>query len=560
MWASGISWAADGRLLKVPQMTLPGSPISTVLTVREATWALMRAHGMTTVFGNPGSTELGLFLHWPDDFRYVLGLQEAVVVGMADGYAQASGNASFVNLHSAAGVGHAMGNIFTAFKNRTPMVITAGQQARSILPFDPFLHSAQATELPKPYVKWSVEPARAQDVPLAIARAYHVAMTPPRGPVLVSVPADDWAVLTEPVLPHRVSTHLRPEPALLAELAAQLEHSQRPAIVVGAAVDRDGAVPQAVALAERHRARVWVAPMSGRCSFPEDHPLFAGFLPATRERIVELLAGHDLILALGAPAFTYHVEGAGPHVPAGAQLIQITDDPQTAAWAPLGLSLIGSLKLSLLDLLAHPASAVAAARAPAAPRAPVPRVPLVPRPPTGQRMPAAFLMQTLSELRGRASVVVEEAPSTRPVMQRHLPFFAGGTFYTMCSGGLGHSLPAAVGVALARPQDKVIALMGDGSALYAIQALWSLAQLQLPVTVIIVNNRRYAALHHFAPVFGFVPGAALPGTDLPGLDFVALAAGHGVKGMRVQDPAKLRAVLEEALAAPGPVLVDVEVE
>ena len=248
----------------------PSAAPATML-VREATWALMRAHGMSTVFGNPGSTELGLFLGWPADFRYVLGLQESVVVGMADGYAQATGNASFVNLHSAAGVGHAMGNIFTAFKNRTPMVITAGQQARAILPFDPFLHSAQATELPKPYVKWSVEPARAQDVPLAIARAYHVAMTPPRGPVLVSVPADDWAVPTEPVAPRRMSTQLRPEPALLAELGDLLDAAARPAIVVGAAVDRDGAFGEAVQLAERHNARVWAAPMSGRCSFPENH-------------------------------------------------------------------------------------------------------------------------------------------------------------------------------------------------------------------------------------------------------------------------------------------------
>ena len=138
-------------------------------TVREAVHRLMRQCGMTTVFGNPGSTELPLFLDFPADFTYVLGLQEAVVVGMADGHAQATRTAAFVNLHSAAGVGHAMGNIFTAFKNRTPLVITAGQQARPILPFDPFLHSAQATELPKPYVKWSIEPARAEDVPLATA-------------------------------------------------------------------------------------------------------------------------------------------------------------------------------------------------------------------------------------------------------------------------------------------------------------------------------------------------------------------------------------------------------
>ena len=194
------------------------TPSQASLTVRDAVIDLMRRLGMTSVFANPGSTELPLFRGFPADFRYVLGLQEAVVVGMADGYAQATRNASFVNLHSAAGVGNAMGNIFTAFKNRTPMVITAGQQARSILPFDPFLCSAQATELAKPYVKWSSEPARAEDVPLAIARAYHLAMTPPRGPVLVSIPVDDWDRPAEPVAPRVVSTELRPQPLVLDQI------------------------------------------------------------------------------------------------------------------------------------------------------------------------------------------------------------------------------------------------------------------------------------------------------------------------------------------------------
>ena len=531
-------------------MSAAASPL---ITVREATLAFLRQAGMTTIFGNPGSTELPLFLNFPADFRYVLGLQEAVVVGMADGYAQATHKASFVNLHSAAGVGHAMGNIFTAHKNRTPMVITAGQQARAILPFDPFLHSAQATELPKPYVKWSVEPARAQDVPLAIARAYYLAMMPPRGPVLVSIPADDWTVLTEPVALRQVSTHLRPEPELLAQLGEQLDASLRPAFVIGAAVDRDGAWDAAVALAERHNARVFVAPMSGRCGFPEDHRLFAGFLPAMRERIVQLLAGHDLVFAIGAPAFTYHVEGQGPHVPAGAGLVQLIDDPQIAAWAPQGLSVLGSIRLGLLDLLDRPA--------PKPRELPPAREPRPPAPPpaAGERLSVAHVLQTLDALRGRSSVIVEEAPTARAVMHRHLPIYESETFYTMCSGGLGHSLPAAVGVALARPDKKVIALIGDGSAMYAIQALWSAAQLGLPITFIILNNRRYAALREFAVVFGYRPEDPVAGTDLPDLDFVALAAGHGMQGVKVHDSPGLHAALSQALAAPLPMLVEVEV-
>lgn len=524
------------------------------LSVREAVIALLREHRMTSVFGNPGSTELPLFLDFPPDFRYVLGLQEAVVLGMADGYAQATRNAAFVNLHSAAGVGHALGNLFTSFKNRTPLVVTAGQQARSILPFDPFLHSAQATEFPKPYVKWSVEPARAEDVPLALARAYHVAMTPPRGPVLVSIPADDWLARTEPVAPHRVSQHLRPEPGLLAALGDALDASERPAFVIGSAVDRDGAWREAVELAERHAARVWVAPMSGRCGFPEDHRLFAGFLPAMRERIVERLAGHDLVFALGAPAFTYHVEGQGPHVPAGATLVQLIDDPATAAWTPQGLSVIGSVRLGLQDLLARAAPRT---RALPALREPVPRAGPPEEP--GERLSAAFALQTLADLRAPDSIVVEEAPSARPVMQAHLPILRSETFYTMDSGGLGWGLPAAVGVALGKPGARVISLVGDGSAMYSIQALWSAAQLKLPIAFVILKNRRYAALQDFASVFGYAPSDPVAGTELPDLDFVALAAGQGVQGVRVARADDLKAALAEALQADAPRLVEIEV-
>jgi benzoylformate decarboxylase len=179
------------------------------VTVRDAVLHLLRQFRMTTIFGNPGSTELPLFRDFPADFRYVLGLQESLVVGMADGYAQATRNAAVVNLHSAVGVGHALGNIFTAYKNQTPLVITAGQQARSILPFEPFLFATQATEFPKPYVKWSCEPARAEDVPAAIARAYYVAMQPPCGPTFVSVPVDDWDRMCESIEPRQVSTEPR---------------------------------------------------------------------------------------------------------------------------------------------------------------------------------------------------------------------------------------------------------------------------------------------------------------------------------------------------------------
>ncbi|EJL94405.1 thiamine pyrophosphate-dependent enzyme, possible carboligase or decarboxylase [Herbaspirillum sp. CF444] len=533
------------------------STSSSTITVRDAVLDFMRRVGMTSVFGNPGSTELPMFRDFPEDFRYVLGLQEAVVVGMADGYAQATRNAAMVNLHSAAGVGNAMGNIFTAFKNRTPMVITAGQQARSILPFDPFLFSAQATELPKPYVKWSVEPARAADVPLAIARAYYIAMMPPRGPVLVSIPADDWDQPAELLAPRTVSTELRAEPLVLDQIGAMLDASRRPVFVVGAAVDRDNAWDTVVQLAERHNARVFAAPMSGRCSFPEDHRLFAGFLPAMREKIVGLLDGHDCIFALGAPAFTYHVEGTGPHLPPGAVLCQLTDDPTTAAWTPSGTAAVGSIRLSVLDLLAR---AAPPARALPAPRAPRPRAE-----PTSP-LSVAYVMQTLTELRKPSDIIVEEAPSARSVMQNYLPITQSEGFFTMDSGGLGYGMPAALGVALGvastKPDARLIGIFGDGSSMYSIQSLWSAAQMQLPITFVILNNGRYAALQDFAPVFGFSATDVVQGTELPAIDFVGLAQAQGCTALRVADASALRDALQLALSRKDthqPMLIDVEV-
>ncbi len=516
------------------------------MTVREAVYSLLREFGLTTVFGNPGSTELPMFRDFPADFRYILGLQESVVVAMADGFAQARGDAALVNVHSAIGVGHALGSIFTAYKNQTPLLITAGQQARSILPFEPFLFAEQAAQLPKPYVKWSSEPARAADVPAAIARAYYVAMQPPRGPVFVSIPVDDWDRPCVPPAARVVSRRLAGDPVLLERAATALRDSRRPVMVVGASVARDDAWDETIALAEQHQAAVWVSPMSARNSFPERHPLFAGFLPADRAAIVARLQGADLILALGAPVFTYHVEGYGPHVPQGAALVQLTDDPGAAAWSPVGTSIVTNLKLGVAALLGYPPPM---ARAPPVIPARAPRV-------APDALSDRYVLQQIAALRPADSIIVEEAPSSRGPMHDYLPMLERETFHTCASGGLGFGLPASVGVALARPGRKVIGLLGDGSAMYAIQGLWSAAELKLPVAFIIINNSSYRALEEFGRHFGI---QALPGVRLPGLDFCALGLGQGVKALRVERCEALDAALLEIFAADVPMLLEIRV-
>jgi benzoylformate decarboxylase len=517
-------------------------------TVRESVIALLRSFGIDTIFGNPGSTELPMFRAFPNDFRYILGLQESVVVAMADGYAQRTRNAAFVNLHSAAGVGHALGNIFTAFRNATPLIITAGQQARSILPFEPFLFAQQAAEFPKPYVKWANEPARAADVPQALARAYHLAMQPPRGPVFLSIPVDDWDEIAAPVAERRVSRALRADPEALGKVIEALDRAARPVFVAGAEIDRDQAWDEIIGLAERHQARVWMSPHAARAGFPQNHRLFAGFLPPARAGVRQALSGHDFILVIGAPVFTYHVEGEGPHIPDDARLFHITEDPVIASWSPVGDAIVSSVRLALHDILerSHPPKR----------KAPAPRAarPLLP---ANDPMTPEFVMQTLAAERPADSIVVEESPTARQPMQAYLPFDQPDTFYTMASGGLGFSLGAAIGIALAEREKRIIALIGDGSAMYAIQGLWSAAQNRLPIVFIILNNKRYAALDEFKDHFAM---DRVVGTQLPDIDFVTIAKGQGVPGRRVEHARNLAPAIRDALKqVEGPILLEVAI-
>lgn len=517
----------------------------TSATVRDSVVQLLRSFGMTTVFGNPGSTELPLYHNWPADFRYILALQESVVVAMADGYAQATRNAAFVNLHSAAGVGHALGSIFTAYRNQTPLVVTAGQQTRSMLLTDPFLFAESAAEFPKPYVKWSIEPPRAQDVPAAIARAYYTAMQAPCGPTFVSIPADDWDQAGDILQPRQLSFTVRPEPQLLASFAKALDESRNPAFVVGPAIDRCRAWDLVVRLAERVNAAVWASPKSSRCSFPEDHPQFVGFLAAERSRIAAALSMHDVVLVLGAPAFSYHVETGGPFLAPETSLYQIVDDPELAAWAPGGTALVGSLDLGISDLLnlTHNLNRRSQHSRVESPRIQASKV-----------ISVEFLMQTLAETRPPSSIIVEEAPSSRSAMQQYLPICQSESFYATASGGLGFGLPASVGVALARRDRRVIALIGDGSSMYAIQALWTAAQCKLPMTIVVIRNGTYAALRGLGNRLGT---QSLVGVDLPDIDFVALANGHGCEGTRVENGTDLRSALERAMRSEHPCLVEV---
>lgn len=518
------------------------------ITVLAATRDLMRALGLTTIFGNPGSTEQPFLKHWPADFTYVLGLQEASVIAMADGWSRAMHRPVLVNLHTAAGIGNAMGNLMTAWHNKVPMIVTAGQQTREMMLHEPFLTNTDATTLPRPYVKLALETARAEDAPAALMRAHALASQPPTGPVFVSFPLDDWdKPAGQAVTPRAIATRLATSEAALRPLVEALDAARSPALVFGAGIARSRGWHAAVALAERLRCPVFSAPLAEAASFPEDHALYRGTLPPAIGPLGRMLDGFDLVVVLGAPVFRYYPYVPGAYLPAGTKLVQVNDDPAEIARAPMGDAVLADpadAAALLATLVAVPTRAAPKPRA--RPPAPAPAAPMTPD----------ILFHALAQARPAHAVVVQETPSNMAALVRHWPATEPDSYFFPSSGGLGYGLPAAVGVALAERQSgrnrPVIAVIGDGAMQYSIQALWTAAHLQLPVVVVVPSNSEYAILKSFA-LLENTPD--VPGLDLPGLDLVAIARGYGCAARAVATPAEAKDALREALGRGGPSVI-----
>jgi benzoylformate decarboxylase len=523
-------------------------------TVRDATFDLFRAHGMTTMFGNPGSTELPMLADFPSDFRYVLGLQEAVVVGMADGYAQASGKTTVVNLHTAPGVGNAMGAIFNAQANHSPLLITAGQQTRAQITLQANLTNRDATRMPHPLVKWSYEPPRAEDVPLALAHGAHLAGLAPRGPVFVSLPMDDWGVEVDPddaqaAIDRRVDGRATANPEAVRALAEQLDAAANPVLVAGPDIDAAGAWDLGIALAERQRLPVWASPATGgnRLGFPEGHPNFRGVLPPAIGPVALTLEEHDLIVVVGSSVFPYYPHIPGRLLPENAKLVAITSDPDEAVRAPMGDAIVADVKLTLEALLA-------AVPEPSRP-VPEPNQPPQEIPPTDPLSPST-VHTALAEALPEDGIVVLESPTSTLALRNQLRISKPGGYYFAAGGGLGFGLAASVGVQLAQPDRPVVCVLGEGSAQYAVSAFWSAVAYKTPVTFLVLQNQEYGILKWFAEAEG-VSGA--PGLDLPKLDVASVAEGYGIKAHRVADRDGVAGALATALASSQPELVEVPV-
>jgi benzoylformate decarboxylase len=543
-------------------------------TVRDAFFDVLRQLKLTVIFGNPGSTEESFLQDFPPDFRYVLALHEASVVAMADGYAQDTGEAVLVNLHTAAGIGNAMGNICTAWHNRTPMIILAGQQTRAMLLLEALLSNLQAVQLPQPYVKWSYETVRPEDAPAALLRAWACAVQPPAGPVFLSIPMDDFDAPAAPPPPvRRVSRALHASAGDLRDTADALIAASNPILITGGALDQgEGGWDAVVRLAESIGCPVLAAPMEGRPGFPETHPQYQGVAPAAIGPLCEKLQGHDLALVVGAPVFRYYPFVPGDYLPQGMRLIQISDDPQATARAPVGDSILADPARAcrvLAELVAERVEQGVEEGMGRSGRQPEPPAAPQPAPAASARISADSLFHALAGLRPVDSIIVQESFSNLKALRSRLPTARPRSFFSASSGVLGYGLPAAVGVALAERDRgtgtgtgngtarKVICLLGDGSAQYTIQGLWNAAQLGLPILFVVLRNREYAILKSFAEK---EETPRVPGLDLPGIDCVRLAEGYGCAAGRVDDPAALADALRDGLKRATPYLLEVLID
>ena len=531
------------------------SESKTSLTVYQATYDLLRKLGLTTIFGNPGSTEQPFLKNFPPDFEYVLGLQEASAVAMADGFAQATRRPALLNLHTSAGTGNGMGNIMTAYLNKTPLLITAGQQTREMILCDPLLTNRDETMLPRPWVKWAYQPVRAQDVPGAIMRAYAVALQPPAGPVFLSIPLDDWdqPALGEAVV-RSVSSRFSPDPERVALFAERIKKARNPVLVYGQEIERAGGWDAGIKFAERMKTPVYLAPLAERASFPQDHPQFRGALPIAIGPLSKKLRGHDLIMVIGAPIFRYYPYVAGEYLPEGAELLQVTNDPNDAAAAIVGDSLLSDARLALealIELL---------------PEATSRKLPIashierkLPTPPNSP-LTAMEAFAALSELRPKDAILVQETPSNVADLLQCWPALQPDSYYTFASGGLGWNVPAAVGIAIAQKKTgsgrPVVAVIGDGALQYSVQSLYTAAQQKLKLIYIVPCNEEYAILKEFA-VLEKTPN--VPALDLPGLDIVTTAKAFGCFGVAATTVEEIKGAFKTALDADGPTVIAIPI-
>ena len=545
------------------------------ITGRSAFLQLLVDEGVTHLFGNPGTTELPIMEVVPQfpQLKFVLGLQEAVVVAMADGYARASNRLTAANVHVAPGLGNAMGALYNAKFSGSPIILTAGQQEQGHGLREPLLY-APLVPVAQPFVKWAVEVTRVEDLPLIVRRAAKLALTPPTGPVFISLPGDILEEQAELDLGRRTRVDARTRPAdeTLERLAGVLLGARNPVIVAGQELATHDAFAEATELAELLGAAVYQQSVPYAAQFPTAHPAYVGSLTRIQKQVRETLEPHDVLLCLGADLLRMSVYSPIDPLPPHMKVVHLSErDWELGKNNATEFALQANVRETLRALL----PILRARRGAEQPKQAATRLAaLAPRNWSAQRDKARlaalevaeekpidprFLMLRVAETLPADAVVVEEALTSSAALPQFLPLADPHRFYGLASGGLGFGLAGAVGVSLALPGRPLAAIVGDGSAMYGIQALWTAAHLRLPITYVITNNRSYRILKE--RLVSMRKSDRFVGMDLrdPVIDFTGLAQSMGVPAQRITEPQDFAPALREAMASGGPRLIEVMV-
>jgi benzoylformate decarboxylase len=551
-------------------------PAPNTISGRSAFIEILKREGVEQMFGNPGTTELPIMHALTDhpDMGYVLGLQESIVIAMADGYARASGKLPACNVHVAPGLGNAIGTLYTANVSGTPMIVTAGQQEQGHGLTEPLLY-APLVPIAQPVVKWATEVTQLADLPRIMHRAAKVAMTPPTGPVFISLPGDILNAFGAIDLGDatRVDTRVRPSDAALKQLATRLLAAERPVILAGHEIVTSDAFEEAARFADALGAPVYQQTVVTGAHFPSEHPLFLGQLSREQPRVRKLLSPYDTLICVGSDVLRMSVFSETDPLPDGMKVIQLglrdwemgknyaaeiavrADVKETlTALTPLIEKLGGAARKTRNEKVkAELAATNWSAQREARRKAAVPKASQSP-------MSADWLMMALCDALPKDAIVVDEGITTAAALNAYLPYRDKNSYFGNVSGGIGWGIAAAVGVQLAEPKRRVVAIIGDGSAMYSIQALWSAANQKLPVIFVLCNNGGYRIIKQRLKLFH--GNEKFIGMDFqdPAIDATALAKGFGMDAVRVSDAKAFEAAFATALATPKPVLIEVMVE
>ena len=536
----------------------------------------LRSEGVEYIFGNPGTTELPLMdalVDWPD-IQYVLALQEASAVAMADGYAQASGHPGFLNLHTAGGLGNGMGNLLNASVSQTPLVVTAGQQDSRHSLTDPLLYG-DLVRIAAPAMKWAHEVSNVGQLPVLVRRAFNDARAAPTGPVFLSLPMDVMEAATD--INVAAASHVdRASVAGSLETLATLFAAVTPGrllIIAGDEIHGSGAAAEVAAIAELLGAPVYGSSWPARIPYPTSHPLWAGNLPSNAEDIAHVLGGYDAVFALGGKSLITVLYTETSAVPPGCAVYQMSADVRDLGRTyPTRLSVVGDIKASLTafaPILARAVADTATARADLVAQAARRRTRA--RAALAQTAAAQFAAPAITPLVaaqqtaraiGPDVAIVDEAVATTLHLRAFLDSPHAWQYSFLRGGCLGWGMPAAIGCSLGRGRAPVVSIVGDGAALYSPQALWTAAHERLPVTFVVMNNREYNVLKNFMRSqsgYASVRSNRFIAMDLvdPAIDFLSLAQATGVVAIRVERAADIAPAIEAGIASRAPNLIEI---